>query len=314
VTNQIPLYVPSVPVPDHGYTRAFDAEIDYLEDPTLRVRGVQTDHQHSLEYVWIVRLPKYEIVHTTARHLAGEPEVLSPELVMRSAAIQGVCATQGFTTKMRAALGDLPGHQEHLVMAIEMARVSLQGFPVPKDDHERFASMATTVPPGPSQVARMSWERDRAGWPWICNSCYAYRDESATLFEQRQIQCFDLDLISPPPGQKRFFWRTKQLRVATSPDGTGYVCRNAMNDTFHELNVAFDLQADGTIRSARSQAQRLAFTGMCEDTQSRTPRLIGKKLDKRYARLLADHVGGRSGCSHLFDLSVDCLRFFQWQE
>jgi hypothetical protein len=37
-------------------------------------------------------------------------------------------------------------------------------------------------------------------------------------------------------------------------------------------------------------------------------------LDKGYARLLADHVGGRSGCSHLFDLSVDCLRFFQWRE
>jgi hypothetical protein len=159
----------------------------------------------------------------------------------------------------------------------------------------------------------MAWERDRAGWPWLCNSCYAYRDESVALFAERHVRVFDLDQISPTPGQKRFFGRTKQLQIIASPNGAGYSCRNAMNDTFHELDVTLDIAADGTVRTAASQAQRLAFAGLCEDTQSRTPGLIGKKLDKSYARLLADHVGGRSGCSHLFDLSVDCLRFFQWQ-
>lgn len=312
--TQTPFYIPTVPVPNNGYVRTFEAEIDYLEDLTLRIRGVQTDHQHRLEYVWIVRLPDYEIINTAARHLSGEPAVLSPALLTRCAAIQGTRTTQGFTTTMRTALGDLPGHQEHLVMAIEMARVSLQGFPVPQGDHERFAAAATTVPPGSSRVARMAWERDRVGWPWICNSCYAYRDESMALFEERQVRCFDLDLISPLPGQKRFFWRTKQLRISTLPNSPGFSCHNAMNDTFHELDVTLDLAVDGTIRTATSQAQRLAFTGICEDTQTRTPGLSGKKLDKHYARLLADHVGGRSGCSHLFDLSVDCLRFFQWRE
>jgi hypothetical protein len=314
VQDRTPRYTPSVPVPGCGYVRTFEAEIDYLADATMRVRGVQTDHRHSLEYAWIVRLPNYEIVNTTAHHRFGEPEILSPTLLSRCAAIQGACTTQGFTTAVREALGPLPGSQEHLGMAVEMARVSLQGFPVPKGDHERFASAAAPVPPGPSQTARMAWERDRAGSPWICNSCYAYRDESAALFEVRQVQCFDLDLISPTPGQRRFFWRTKQLQITTSPDGLGYSCHNAMNDTFHELDVTLNLAVDGTIRAATSQSRRLAFTGMCEDTQKRTPGLVGKKLDKRYARLLADHVGGRSGCSHLFDLSVDCLRFFQWRE
>jgi hypothetical protein len=301
-------------VPDRGYVRTFEAEIDYLEDTTMRVRGVQSDHQHRLEYVWIVRLPNYEILSASVHHLAGDPPVLSPELVTRCAAFQGMCTTQGLTKTVRAALGDLPGSQEHLVMAIEMARVSLQGFPVPQNDHERFASLAETVPPGPSRIARMAWERDRAGWPWICNSCYAYRDESAALFAERQVKCFDLDLTSPPPGQKRFFWRTKQLRIFPSPDSSGYSCHNAMNDTFHELDVTLDIEADGTIGTASSRWQRLAFTGLCEDTQTRTPGLNGKKLDKNYTRVLADHVGGRSGCSHLFDLSVDCLRFFQWRE
>ena len=220
--NQLPLYIPSVPVPDGGYVRTFTAEIDYLEDRTLQVRGVQSDYQHSLEYVWIVSLSHYEIINTTARHVSGEPEVMSPALISRCAAIQGTRTTQGFTTTMRTALGDLPGHNEHLVMAIEMARVSLQGFPVPLGDHERFASAAEAIPPGPTRTARMAWERDRVDWPWIRNSCYAYRDESAALFTERQVACFDLDLISPLPGQTRFFWRTKQLRITAVPDGYGY--------------------------------------------------------------------------------------------
>ncbi len=197
-------------------------------------------------------------------------------------------------------------------MAIDMARVSLQGFPVPKGDHERFAASAAMLPPGPSRVARMAWERDRVDWSGICNSCYAYRDESAALFEERTVQCFDLDLASPDPGQKRFFWRKKRLQIAERQDGAGFSCHNEMNDTFHELSVSFDIEADGTLSAAASQSQRLAYAGICEDTQTRTPGLIGKKLDKSYARLLADHVGGRSGCSHLFDLSVDCVRFFEW--
>ena len=180
--NHLPLYEPSCPLPDSGYVRSFEAEIDYLEDTTMRVRGVQTDHRHSLEYVWRVRLPEYEILHASARHLSGEPAVLSPELLGRCTAIQGTLASPGFTKTMRTTLGDPVGHREHLAIAIEMARVSLQGFPVPKGDHERFASAAAALPPGPSRVARMTWERDRVDWPWICNSLLRLpRRVSATL-------------------------------------------------------------------------------------------------------------------------------------
>lgn len=306
-------YSPSLPLPDDGYVRAFEAEIDYLEDKTMRVSGIQTDHRHSLQYTWVVSLPDYEIVHASAQHLSGEPTVLSPQLLSRCTTIRGAQTSQGITKIIRTALGDLPGKQEHLALAVEMARVSLQGFPVPNGDHERFASVAETLPPGPTQVARMSWERDRVDWSWICNSCYAYRDESETLFKERDVTCFDLDLVSPEPGQKRFFWRKKELKICRRPDGFGFLCHNEMNDTFHALGVSFDIGSDGTISAAESQWQRLAYQGICEDTQTRTPALVGKKLDKRYARLLADHVGGRSGCSHLFDLSVDCVRFFEWQ-
>ena len=200
--NHTPLYTPSLPLPSDGYIRTFEAEIDYLADSIMRVRGVQTDHRHALEYDWVLRFPDYQILQASARHLSGEPTVLSPQLLSRCTTIQGTHASQGFTKTMRAALGDLPGHQEHLAMAIDMARVSLQGFPVPKGDHERFAASAAMLPPGPSRVARMAWERDRVDWSGICNSCYAYRDESAALFEERTVQCFDLDLASPDPGRQ----------------------------------------------------------------------------------------------------------------
>ena len=52
-----PLYTPCLPLPSHDYIRSFEAEIDYLEDATLRIRGVQTDHQHTLAYDWVVRFP-----------------------------------------------------------------------------------------------------------------------------------------------------------------------------------------------------------------------------------------------------------------
>lgn len=314
VKNPSPVYSPALPLPNHGYVRSFKAEIDYLEDETLRIRGVQTDHQHSLEYDWLVRFPDYTILAASARQPSGEPTVLAPQLLSRCRSLQGAQTNQGLSKVARSLFGELPGHRQHLALAIDMARVSLQAFPVPQGDHERFAAAAADLPPGPSRVARMAWERDRVEWPWICNSCYAYRDESAALFEQGPVSCFNLDLASPQPGQERFFWRSKRLRITERPDGAGFACHNDMDDTFHQLGVSFDIQADGTISAATSRWQRLAYVGICEGSQAGTPGLIGKKLDRNYARLLADHVGGRSGCSHLFDLSVDCVRFFQWRD
>ena len=316
-------YEPSMTLPEGGYVRTFEAEIDNHSESTIGIRGVLSDHQCTLEHDWVLQIPEYEIIQASAQHLSGEPTVLSPELTTRYSAIQGVRpggvrpggvhTGQGFTQTMREVLGDLPGHRDHLVLAIEMARVSLQGYTVPKGDHERFQPLVAAMPPGPSRLARMSWERDRVEWPSICNSCYTYRDEAVLLFDERTVVCVDLDLISPAPGQKRFFWRHKRMHISQRQDGSGFHCQNEMTDSFHEMRIAFDIEADGTINHARSQSLRLPYQGICEDAQLRTVGLNGKKLSKDFTRLLADQVGGSSGCSHLFDLSVDCLRFFNWQ-
>jgi len=298
LSNPVPLFFPTQSIPGDGYSRSFEVELDLLENRNMRVRGLQSDYRHQLAYDWVVSFPDYQIIEASAEHLSGDASVLSPELLNRCIEIQGASTSQGFMKKVVATLGDLPGYREHLALALEMARACLQGFPVPKDDHKRFEDAANMLPPGPGQIARMA--------------CYAYRDESASLFAEREVKCFDLDLMSPQPGQARFFWRRKQLQISEFGAGNGFSCHNKMDDTFHELDISFDLQLDGTISSAESQWQRLAFEGICDDTQLLAKGLVGERLDSKYARVLAGHVGGRSGCTHLYDLATDCLRMFEW--
>jgi len=213
---------------------------------------------------------------------------------------------------VREVLGPLPGQADHLALAIEMARVGQQVYKLPKGYHEQFQPLTVDIPPGPSRLARMAWEQDRSYMPELCNSCYAFRDASAELFAQRDVVCFDLDIVQPEANQKRLFSRYKRMHIAKRSDGNGFHCRNAMDDTVHDIRIAFDLEADGTIQNANSQGLRLPYQGICEDPHLNTLGLTGKKLNKEFIRLLAQEVGGTSGCTHLFDLSVDCLRFFNW--
>ena len=260
----------------------------------------------------MVRIPDYEILQASVQHVSGERDVLSPLLLSRAPAITGKKASQGFTRTMREILGDVQGHQEHLALAMEMARVSLQAFPVPKDDHERFAFTVKDMPPGPSRRARMLWERDRADFGMLNNSCFAYRDQTVHLFDERTIETFDPDMTSPEPGQKCFFRRTKRLHIIRQ--GEGYRCNNEMDDPFQQMQIGFDIEADGTISSATSRPGQLPFRGICEEPHKRTAGLNGLKLNKKFARLIADHIGGSNGCSHLFDLATDCLRLFTWPD
>jgi hypothetical protein len=65
------------------------------------------------------------------------------------------------------------------------------------------------------------------------------------------------------------------------------------------------------IANANSQGLRLPYYGLCEDAQTRTPSLNGQRITGAYIKQFAEHIGGASGCAHLFDLSIDCLRLFK---
>lgn len=308
----VSVYEPSHPLPEGGYVRTFEAEIDNHTAPTIRVRGVLSDYRCTLEHHWVLQTPEYEVIEASARHLQGDPAILSPELIVRYPNIRGVRIGRGFSQTVRESLGHLPGWQDHLALAIEMARVGQQVYKLPKGYHERFQPLTAGIPPGPSRLSRMAWEQDRSYMPALCNSCYTFRDASAALFAQRHVVCFDLDVVQPEPGQKRMFWRHKRMHISKRPDGNGFHCQNAMDDTVHDIRMTFDIDADGTIQKAKSEGRRLPYQGICEDPHVKTLGLNGKKLSNDFVRLLAQEVGGTSGCTHLFDLAVDCLRFFNW--
>ncbi len=301
-------------MPDGGYVRTFEAEIDDHGPHLLRVRGVLSDHRCALEHVWILQTPEYEVLEASAQHLEGEPNVLAPELIARYPDIRGVRIGSGFTRTIREALGDLAGQQEHLILAIEMARVGQQSYQLPEDNHTRFESLVSHMPPGPSRLARLAWEQDRDYMPALCNSCYVYREETAALFDEREVVCFDVNIHYPKVEDKRAFWRKKRMHIAPLASGAGFLCQNEMADTVHDIRVAFEVAGDGTVQAAQSEGLRLPYHGICEDAQLRMPGLNGQKLSRDFIRLIADQVGGASGCAHLFDLSVDCLRFFDWRE
>ena len=313
VTDSIIRVKPSLVIPEDGYSREFSAQIDYLGNDLMKIRGELDDRHIALRYTWTVQVPQYTIVAAEVEHLCEDP-CLDIRLEKRASTIVGARTSHGFTREVRAALGELNGERQHLSLAIDMARVSLQGFPVPLGDHERFAHLAGGSATESSRIARMAWERDRADWGEVSNSCFAYRDESAIFFEKRNVECFDLSSVSPQPGEERFFWRRKSLDIKKLAGGSGYTCENRMVDTFHDIELDIDIDNSGTIVDSRNSWRRLAYKGICEGGQAGPAGLVGKTIDNRYSKVVADQVGGRKGCSHLFDMTVDCLRFFDFSD
>lgn len=298
----------SLPVPPSGYARTFTAETDCLSPNELLVRGRMQDHRFTLEHAWTVRTPDYEVIGASAKQLAGEVQAFDPTLCERYPNIAGVRVGRGFTKRVSEALGNLPGLQEHLFLAIEMARVAQQVYQFPPGFEEQFVPLSAS----PTEQARMAWQKDRSYMPELANSCYTYRDEAEQAFSQGEVQCsFGGNLTRPQPGDKRVFWREKQLTIKSIANG--FACESAMQDRIHDIRIGFDL-LDGVIANATSAGARLPYHGICEGAQLRTPGLNGQRVTAGYVKQFAEQVGGAAGCTHLFDLSMDCLRLFKFTE
>ena len=202
-------------------------------------------------------------------------------------------------------------------MAIEMARVGQQVYQFPEGFEDQFPLRSDSVTEA-SRVAHIAWMKDRAYMPDLVNSCYTYREESAGLFESREVRCgFDSQITRPKPGDKRVFWRNKRVAIAANKTEDGdavFACESAMEDRIHDIRINFDLSSDGVISNAHSRGLRLPYHGICEDAQLRTPGLNGLRVAEKFIQQFAEHVGGAQGCTHLFDLSIDCLRLFRFNE
>lgn len=291
-----------------NYLRTFEAEIDISPENDLLVRGVLRDHRFAFAHTWRLRAPAYEVIEASAQQLAGE---FDPSLCERYAEIKGVRIGRGFSKTVISALGAQPGAKEHLLLAIEMARVGQQVYQYTPEFEAQFPQGET-----PSEQAHSAWLKDRA-YMSLANTCYAYRDESEALFAGRNIRCgFASELTRPQPGEKRVFWRNKRLTIErTAADGAPrFLCTSAMEDRIHDIKIEFTLGADGRISDAHSRGLRLPYHGICEDPQQRTPSLNGVQVTEKFVQQFAEHVGSASGCTHLFDLSIDVMRLFDWPE
>ncbi len=290
------------------YLRTFDAEIDVLAENELLVRGSMRDHRFAFEHVWKLRTPEYEILDARARQIEGE---FDPSLCGRYSSIRGARIGRGFSKRVLSELGDQAGAQEHLLTAIEMARVGQQVYQYTPEFESRFPESDGNT----TEAARIVWLKDRA-YMSLANTCYTYRDESEGLFASREVRCgFGSELTRPKPGDKRVFWRNKRLAIelkASDNGETAFVCESAMEDSIHDIRINFDLSSDGLVSNARSLGARLPYHGICEDPHLRTPALNGMIVTGAFVRQFADHVGGAQGCTHLFDLSIDVLRMFRF--
>lgn len=297
----------SIPIAASRYERRFDAEIDVLTADEILVRGRMRDHRFDLEHIWRVRTPAYDVIEARAEQHAGDATQFDPALCAGYAAIAGVRVGRGFSKRVVAVLGGAPGAAEHLFLAIEMARVAQQVYQFPPEFESQFAA------PGAGE-AHAAWQKDRAYMADLANSCYTYRDESDALFASRAVRLgFGGDLYTPRPGDQRVFWRAKQLAIEARADG-GFACESRMDDRIHDIRVAFELSAEGIISMARSQGLRLPYHGICEDAQLRTAGLDGLRVGAGFILQFANRVGGAQGCTHLFDLSIDVLRLFRFDQ
>src|SRR5262245_46333107 len=289
----------SIPLSHSSYRRTFAAEIDVLAENELLVRGSMRDHRFAFEHVWRLRTPDYEVIEAGARQIEGD---FDPQLLQRYAKVVGVRIGRGFSKRVISVLGDLPGAQESVLTAVEMARVGQQVYQYTPEFEARFPDSDGNS----TEAARIVWMKDRA-YMSLANTCYTYRDESEGLFASREVRCgFGSELTRPKPGDKRVFWRKKRLAIelkASESGGTAYACESAMEDNIHDIKISFDLSSDGDVSNARSHGARLPYHGICEDPHLRTPALNGMKVTGAFVRQFADHVGGVQGCTHLFDLS-----------
>jgi hypothetical protein len=298
----------STPISNSNYQRTFSAEIDVPAENELLVRGSMRDHRFAFEHVWKIRTPEYEIIEAAARQIAGE---FDPHLCDRYAGIGGARIGRGFSKRVISELGDFPGAQEHLLTAIEMARVGQQVYQYTPEFEAQFPSSGDAA----SEAPRIAWLKDRA-YMGLANTCFAYRDESEVLFASREVRCgFDAELTRPKPGDKRVFWRNKRVEIKLKEGVNGeavYACESAMEDAVHDIRIGFDLSSDGLVSNAWSRGARLPYHGICEDPHLRTPALEGLKVTGAFVSQFAEHVGGAQGCAHLFDLSIDVLRLFKF--
>ncbi|EHQ92355.1 DUF2889 domain-containing protein [Desulfosporosinus youngiae] len=81
-------------------------------------------------------------------------------------------------------------------------------------------------------------------------------------------------------------------------------------DTHHELCITLEVDVQRqTITAATGQFCRCPHTN-CAETQERIAKLVGLKLDKSVRKQVLAAVGLKNGCTHITELTLECVKGF----
>lgn len=79
-------------------------------------------------------------------------------------------------------------------------------------------------------------------------------------------------------------------------------------DSYHEMCLTLEVDmTDFSIAKAAGELRRIPHPD-CKDTENRIAQLVGLKLQHGVRRQIQAAVGGQSGCTHLVDLALECVK------
>ncbi len=80
-----------------------------------------------------------------------------------------------------------------------------------------------------------------------------------------------------------------------------------MKDNFHEIKTIIEFDNDSkTIIDARAEMITVPFD-LCLEVSTMMKGLTGLRLEKGVRRSIQEVIGGKQGCSHLYDLTMDSM-------
>jgi len=93
-----------------------------------------------------------------------------------------------------------------------------------------------------------------------------------------------------------------------SADGQYLIVDGIFLDSHHEICLTLTVEiATYTIVEADGELRRTPHVD-CRDTRELIKNLIGLTIDKGIRRKLQSAVGLENGCTHLFELSLECIK------
>ena len=117
------------------------------------------------------------------------------------------------------------------------------------------------------------------------------------------------EYIGDEPRKQNLFNRHKSIAIWQSERGT-LEGRGTFLDSFHELGIQAQCEADGTIVGFTGSFLR-APDSICFGTAEMVTSLAGRNLNEFTRKEMNRCAGGPEGCAHLLDLGQDLLATLQ---